>query len=124
MKLLGPCNQSRGPRLLVKPQPFYKVAQVETRLESGTPNPLVFCALPSHHPIAICVCSGPSPPAAPAVVGRQREGSILRLLVWWPPACLSRVFEPVFFPRGAAPFVVKGAVRDPGILPALLHPAS
>ena len=48
MKPLGPCNQSRGPNLLLKPHPFYKVAQVETRLESGTLNPPVFYALPCH----------------------------------------------------------------------------
>src|SRR6266852_443877 len=76
MKPLGPCNQSRGPSLLVKPQTFYKVAQVETQLESGTPNPPVFYALPSHHPLSflsggraergICfACAAPFAPMPP-----------------------------------------------------------
>ena len=48
MHLLGPCNPSRGPSLLIKPQASYKVAQVETRLGRSSPKLLIFYILPNH----------------------------------------------------------------------------
>jgi len=77
MKPLGPCNQSRGPSLLLKPHPFYKVAQVETRLESGTPNPTVFYALPRHRRLSFGLfhpgryCGTQLACRLPAVAGKQ-----------------------------------------------------
>src|SRR5882724_6248544 len=77
MKPLGPCNQSRGPSLLLKPHSFYKVAQVETRLESGTPNPTVFYALPRHRRLSFGLfhpgryCGTQLACRLPAVAGKQ-----------------------------------------------------